>query len=298
MTAHPEIARLLQLNQLGLVPGPGEEAEDFIKRAEYCLNLKTHLSTELKEGFAFTESTSPEILATANEKLQTFYDISPAWIPLFFSNYKLSFWHGGCAWIFQITPDTPTAALIQLRKNLQQSPKYLGLYHRNELLTHELAHVGRMMFHEPQFEEMLAYNTTNSRFRRWFGPIIQSSMESVLFILILFLIIVFDVFLVALHRPDAYAIALWIKAVPLGLIAYALIRLWKRHKVMDSCLQNLSVCLGSESKARAVIYRLTDKEIALFGKAKTNRAIEDIKAYAEANKDKELRWKVIYNAYF
>ena len=94
---------------------------------------------------------------------------------MIFSNERLAPWHGGCAWIFQFAEGLPTAALIQLRQVFSRQPTFLGIYHRDELLTHELVHVGRMKFEEPRFEELFAYETSTSAFRRWFGPLIQAS---------------------------------------------------------------------------------------------------------------------------
>lgn len=293
MTKIP-IEQLLYFNTQGLIPGPDESAEEFAKRADYCLQLKSHLSTELKASLDSKESASPELLSPANEKLKLLYDFSPQWIPLFFSNYKLTAWHGGCAWIFQVAQDTPTAAIIQLRRTLQTSPRYLGIYHRDELLAHELAHVGRMEFNEPKFEELLAYNTSESTFRKWFGPIMQSSTESVVMVLLLFLIIVFDIFLIAMHRTDAYLMTWWLKTIPLALIGFGLLRLWKRHRIYNSCLEKLTDHLKSDFKARSVAYRLRDKEIILFA----NLNGEEIQCYAEEQAKKELRWQVILKAYF
>ena len=69
---------------------------------------------------------------------------------------------------------------------------------------------------------------------------------------------VFDVFLVAMHRPDAYGLALWLKLIPLTLVLGALIRLWRRQRTFEACLNNLSNICGRH--AAAVAYRLTDKE--------------------------------------
>lgn len=283
---------LLQFNRLGLIPGPHESAEAFAVRAGYCLSLKQHLSAELKANLA-EESSSPEILIPANQNLSAIYDIAPDWIPLFFSNYRLTYWHGGCAWIFQVSEDSPTAALIQLRRNLRDSPRYL-FYKRDELLSHELAHVGRMQFQEPKYEEMIAYQTTTSAFRRWFGPILQSPLEGVLFVLMLFLIIVFDIFLIALQRPEAYKLALWLKLIPISLIGYALARLWSRQRTFKACINSLQTCLGSLQKARAVVYRLQDREITTFSHMKP----EEIRTYASNCAKSELRWHVIQKAYF
>lgn len=285
--------KLLFLNQLGLIPGPGEEKEAFLQRAEYCQNLKNQLPEEIKVHLPDQDLAQQPILDQAAETLKKPYDCAPHWVPLFFSNYKLPLWHGGCAWIFQMTEQSPTAALIQLRQNFSHSPKYLGIYDRNELLTHELAHIGRMMFQEPKFEEVLAYRTANSSFRRWLGPIIQSSTESALFMLLLFVLIVFDVFLIATGRPDAFSLALWLKVIPVAIIIAALVRLWKRQRTYKKCLQNLQACVGKD-KAEAVAYRLQDQEIILF----SNSSPQHIQNYALAKTKEELRWEIIYQTYF
>lgn len=284
------IETLLNFNRQGIIPGPGESHEAFTERAHYCLTLKEHLSQELKAPLG-EEANQPAILAPALDQLARKYDISPQWIPLFFSDYRLSLWHGGCAWIFQMTESAPVSALIQLKNRLRHASSYL-CYQRDELLAHELVHVGRMMFHEPCFEELLAYRTSSSRWRRYFGPLIQSSIESVIFILLLFIIIVFDVFLMMTHHPTAYQAAFWLKMIPLGCIAYALVRLMKRHKTFNACLENLEACLGSREKAEAVIFRLQDYEIEKLAKMAPN----DIRTYA--NSQQELRWQVIAAAYF
>lgn len=288
---------LLELNQLGLIPGPDENIEAFAKRAEYCLNLQQHLSEELKitlKDDGVDDQHSHEILSKANHTLQEMYDISPSWIPLFFSNYQLSPWHGGCAWIFQQTEETPTAALIQMREHLRTVPTYLGFYHRDELLAHELTHVGRMMYQEPKYEELLAYKTSLSPFRRWFGGIVQSSRESVVFVLLLFIMIMFDIFLLMLHDPSTHLLVLWSKIIPIGLVTLALLRLWCRHNTLNACLQNLKSCLGNMKTAQAVLYRLRDREIDHFA----TMSSKEIYAYATTNAQDELRWFVITKAYF
>lgn len=290
--SHTSEDKLLMFNQIGLIPGPHEEEEAFIKRVNYSLDLREFLPEDLKEHLS-EESTDPNILTDAAAQLKKQYDCNPTWTPLFFSNYKLPCWNGGCAWIFQMTETSPTSALIQLRQAFSKSANYLKLYHREELLTHELSHVGRMMFQEQKFEELLAYRTATSSYRRWIGPLVQSSAESALFLLLLFMLIVFDVFLLAVDRPDAYSLALWLKVIPIALIGAAFTRLWKRQKTFDACIKNLKSCVASD-QAEAVAYRLKDEEIILFSKI----APQDIKDYAVAKSNQELRWEVIFKAYF
>lgn len=280
-------AQLLKYNQEGLIPGPGEPEEAFAGRAAYCTHLKEHFSAELIKDFSINQW---EDLPNLQVKE---FDIAPKWIPIFFSDYRLPFWHGGCAWIFQISEDKPTAALIQLRQKFRSSSSYLGIYSREELLTHELVHVGRMMYQEPKFEEIFAYNTSKNSFRRTFGAIIQSSMESVIFVLLLGLIVVFDVFLVAMQRVDAYLLAFWLKLIPAAFIAVGLIRLFHRQRTLRSCIDNLQEITGSVDKAKAIAFRLADKEISAF----SSSSPEEILSYIDAQAPKELRWRLIRCAY-
>lgn len=286
--------KLLEYNRIGLIPGPNETLESFSQRVEYCLKLKENLSSDVRAMFDQEESNSPEIVANPLEQLSVQYDIKPKWIPIFFSNYKLNFWQGGCAWIFQMQENSPTATLIQLRSYFKNKKKYLGIYDRDELLAHEISHVGRMMFEEPKYEEFFAYRTAPAYFRHWFGPIIQSSIESVIFVFILFFIVVFDFFLIALQRYDAYIISLWLKIIPLGFIFLGLMRLWQRHRILKSTLNNLAASINNKANAEAVAYRLRDEEIISFAKM---TPIE-IQEYANQQSERELRWRVIKNAYF
>jgi hypothetical protein len=135
--------QLLHYNALGIIPGPEEAEETFIARALYCLNLKNLLE---KEGgkilpFAVNKTKFPYKQLRGEESanlLAQFFDIDPQWVPIFMSNYHLAPWHGGCAWIFQLQGNTPKSAFLQLR---EESSIFSD---RQELIAHELAHVGRM----------------------------------------------------------------------------------------------------------------------------------------------------------
>ncbi len=275
-------------NDQGLIPGPCESEEAFAKRAEFCLNLHTTLSAELGQEIPFKPEEGADLSFFSEAKAETEerFGISPDWIPIFFSNYQLYPWHGGCAWIFQLKKDSPTAALLQLRKALHRSKKLLGFYDRDELIAHELSHVGRMEFEEPRFEEVIAYTTARSPFRRYFGPIVQSSVESFLFLLVLTGIIILDAVLV-LRYPAAYQQAMWLKAIPLAMTAFALFRLWKKQRIYKKCYKHLCALLEDRQKAGAVLYRLTDREIALFAGWNAGKIREYMRA------QDSLRWRFI-----
>ena len=284
---------LLSLNKLGLIPGPNETECDFLKRSDYCLNIKNHLPEDFKENLGKDLFLKSESFAKTIKDLVKLYDISPDWIPLFYSNYKLPFWQGGCAWIYQLTENSPTSALIQLRRHFKEKQTYLKIYEEKELLSHELCHVGRMMFQESKFEEILAYKTAKSSFRRFISPLVSSSMESVIFLLIIFTIALFDVFLIAMKNNEAYLMAIWLKTIPLSLFFLSLMRLWRRQNVLKKTILKLKEVVGKEN-ALPVVYRLTDQEIISFSK-KTPKEIE---TFIDLQSNLNPRMEVIKNSYF
>jgi hypothetical protein len=288
-------AEFKQYNQLGLIPGPSETYEAFVKRIHYCLDLRENLTVQPSQApFLGLIPAPPQLLEEAFHITENLYDIRLDWIPLFFSNYKLAFWHGGCAWIFQETENTPTGAFMQLRKAFHTSATYLGLYKRDRLIAHELSHVGRMMFEEPKFEEVLAYQSDSSAFRRYFGPIVQSSWESTLFVVLLFLFIVMDFLLLEFPDLQDYRSLVWLKFTPLAMIFYAIGRLVRKQRQFSTCLSQLQKVIEKGTKAKAIAYRLTDDEICRFA----NRTPKDILEYVNVHKDQSLRWKVLFISYF
>ncbi len=282
MTSH----ELWNYNQLGLIPGPNETDHDFLNRAEYCLKLKDELPKILGET---NQNIDPTQFENAFFNIKESYDILPKWVPIFFTNHKLSFWHGGCAWIYQLTETTPTASFLQLRRNFLNRSKYL-FYSRDELIAHELSHVGRMMFEEPKFEEFLAYRLSPSWFRRWFGPIIQSSTESMIFLLSLVMVLILDAYFFLSGNLLSLQMIMWLKVIPLALFVSGCFRVILRHYCFNRCLKKLTQILqNDEKKALAVAYRLTDKEIISFSKS----SLDTIKQHIHKNGATSPRWKVI-----
>lgn len=99
-------------------------------------------------------------------------------IEISYSNKGLLPWEGGCLW--EIEGEKP---LLQLRKIFESQDKFLGIYSKEEIINHELVHAKRIAIKGAIFEEVLAYQTSKSPFRRFFGPIFRSSKESAFFLL-------------------------------------------------------------------------------------------------------------------
>lgn len=280
---------LIQYNLQGLIPGPHESEEAFTKRVSYCLNLKQNLEEELEIPEKIDVNESSKMLKEVAPKLKEQFGFSLDWVPIIFSNHRLAPWHGGCAWIFQSTPESPLGAFFQLRKAFKTSAAYLGIYQRQELVAHESAHIGRMAFEEPKFEEFLAYRTSNSSFRKFFGSLVSSPRESLLFIITLLLTLGADLLDFAYDTEHKIG---WIKLLPIALIFLALVRLGVRHRQFLRCWSNLNEILNNSLTTNAVIYRLQDKEIIEFGKMSK----EEIKSYAK--RSESLRWRLLRREYF
>lgn len=279
-------------NSQGLIPGDEELEEDYRKRVEFCLNLMDHLRNKVAElPFSVNDLASKGILEAALIQDSYLFGISPTWIPIFFNNHQLTFWQGGCAWIFQLDEHTPTSAFVQLRLSFKNQSSYLGFYSRNEILSHELAHVGRMMYHEPQFEEILAYQTSTSKWRRFLSPVFESRKESLLFILLIGLFFLNHIITVTLEQSSNYLWSFGFGICIFGLIAFALIRLNLRHCQFNRCLEKLENLYENKEIASHLIYRLKDSEIKLFAKS----SLEEIDAYRQSNQN--FRWKFLNNLY-
>jgi hypothetical protein len=249
----------------GFIPGPAETKEQFEKRVAYCLTLRSILP----DG---ADADIPQQKAFLNEST-SLYKLSPDWVPLIFANHKLAPWHGGCAWIFQMDESAPLGAFLQLRNPFKNNKKYLGIYDRQELITHEICHVARMAFEEPVFEEHLAYRTSDSKWRRWIGPIIRNSIESMFFFLSLLL--VFGSYLFALFiDPSAWAYVPYFFLLPLTLCLFALLRLSYEHRCYNKTLSKFK---NMDAPSEQMMLWLTDEEIKKFGTQSTAEILEYIK---------------------
>lgn len=270
-------------NRQGLVPGPEESETEYNKRAGYCLSIKENLDVP----FPKEDEATPEALKNACAITQTLFGIAPTWVPLFFNNAKLAPWHGGCAWIFQLDENSPYSALLQLRAPFRDKATYLGLYHRDELIAHEIAHIGRMMYQENKSEELFAYQTSSSWFQRWLGPLFQSSIESFLFVLVTALAFFMNIVLISVDSRFI-GLSLWIPAI---LLFLAFLRLMWRRRRLNQCLSKLRLIFPND--ADHLLYRLRDEEIALFAHSPPDHIIKLMHQWALEN----FRWRFLVTLY-
>lgn len=211
----------------GLIPGPKETEEEFLKRVQIC-QAHSNLSSRTQEVFGF----------------------SIDWVPVTVSNKNLLPWEGAAIWIMSDAPPQ-----IQLREHFFKTKLFQK--DREEFLAHEAVHAARVMFEEPQFEEILAYQTSKKRFRKFWGPLFRSSKESLLLVSVLAATLAFGWFL-----P-------WqIYLLPLSLLTYLSVRLIHFQRIFSKCLKKTTL---------SFMLCLSDEEIKLFASLPK----EGIEAYVE-----------------
>jgi len=247
-------SELLALNGLGFIPGPEEGEEAFLRRV--------HLIKAAGVG-GIPRAHWDWVRA----HLKELFDFEPHSLPAFYSNAGLVPWQGAATWIEEGQPPR-----VQLREGFRKG-SYFG-YSRSEILAHEAVHAARSAFEEPMAEEFFAYMASEKSWRRVFGPIVKRPWEVWFFFLLAVLGIAF---------PLAQAAAsFW-----LGCGAWRLFRL---HRTIGLAAKRLKNVSGDRKKIRALLLRLTDREIRLFADG------ENPGSYARSQEC--LRWRLIRLAYF
>lgn len=256
----------------GFIPSEDEGEEAFLKRIAYSLDIKKHLTVHFGNE-------SPEFLTDQQKLLKeakNFYGIDPSWIPIFFSNDKLLPWQGAAAWIFELEDQSPLSAMIQIRKN-----SWSCLGSKEEIITHEASHIGRMKYEEKKYEEFLAYASSSSSLRRYLGPLFRSSFESIFFMSLLILVVMFDFALLMSGSIMWYDRFMVFKLVPLFYLSYLVIRLILQHRTFNKALEKVN--------SFKLVYLMLDCEIDCFAH-KSSQEVED---YLKDGKTKSLRRRLM-----
>lgn len=246
---------LLCLNARGFIPGPSETEEMFLQRA-------ASLQKRCVEGMQIPRAH----LDWMRLHLKEIFDFEPECLPVFYSNRSLRLWQGAAVWI-----EEGKLVSVQLREALREG-SYWG-YRRDEILAHEAVHAARSAFEEPRTEEFFAYMVSEKWWRRACGPMIQRPWEAWPFLL-------------------GVTAGMFFPAANLGAAAWVglgFLRLMRLHNRLRKAGRNLMRSVNDAKSARAILVRLTDKEIEQFAKG------EDILAYAACQKC--LRWRLIRLAY-
>lgn len=268
------------LDGCGQIPGPMENAEAFAARVEALGYFFSHPPDTIDHFLTDRDWEG------AIRRIHLLYDAKPDWIVAHYSNRDLTFFQGGATWIVQ--KGNLRIPLIQLRNSFD-SGSHLKLYTREEVLAHEAVHAIRMQFDEPQFEEIFAYKTSRSLFRRFLGPLFQKPWEANLFVLSLFLPVLTQVY--SWFFPHQSSV-IWLGLIPLFYLSWLFSRLVFLHLVLFCAIRKIRNFLRDPEKAWAAALRMTDKEIFQFAFLTSEKLCKCAKG------DKTLRWGFLKRKFF
>lgn len=239
---------LIALDKMGFLPGPGEKEGEFLARVE-----------RTKKKFEEGEWIPQAHWEWTREFLDELFHVKPLYICAYYSKKGLAPWQGAASWI-----EGRELHSIQLQPGLRKGC-YLGLYGRGEILAHEAVHAARSGFEESGAEEFFAYMTSERRWRRVLGPLVQKPWEVWPFLLGC---------LGGVVWPISHVLTtLW--------IGVGFFRLIRQHRRLKRASDHVLKRVGDPRRARAVLFRLTDEEICAFAKG------------APIAGDSSLRWRVI-----
>lgn len=218
-----------QYFQEGFLPSPDESKEAFERRVE--LVKKVFQRPDAIEGFPLPKADCRPLLPS---------------LLLFTSNKKLPFWYGAVTWILE-PGEGIRLPVIQIRKKRWS----FGLK-EDEILAHEKVHALRVMYNEKKFEEILAFQTSRSRVRRFLSPMIGSYYEATA------LMLAFSLSLLS-------SISLFFFVLPFCTLSFFLGRLFYRRRIFQRAKKNAEKLV---QEVEGFIVSLTDREILQLAKGK------------------------------
>jgi hypothetical protein len=290
-----ETAALVELDRRGFIPAETEDCCDFAERLKRCRERAAAFEqTMAGEAGEFqipdddlvlrpADRIPAELFVGAGKATEELYGFAIDWVPGFFKDCGLLF--GGGAYAFP--PDFFSIFIINEAFATQE--RWL-IYGRQELLAHELCHVARSGFASPACEELHAYQTAKTGFRRRFGGIVHRERDSYVFLGSALVLLAAQVARVVLALPE---LPIWPFWIPFILCSAFL--LWRHLGLLgryDRAGSRLATaCLAG--KSRHILFRCTDAEIVDLA----NLAAADLPAWLAARPDSP-RWRVIKARFF
>lgn len=169
---------------------------------------------------------NPQILGLQDVQVGKFH---LPWLIYKVSNKKLAPWEAAATWV--IEHEGVKIPFLQVRKRYTNN---------NEVLNHELVHILRIAFDEPRFEEIIAFDQSKSRLRKWLGPLFRTPKES-----LLFLAITIGASIVGIFFPLAFTI-------PFAVFFAFSLRLFRDLRIYSRCKKKHSL---------EGILKMSDREI-------------------------------------
>jgi hypothetical protein len=251
----------VHLNSIGIFPLLEESEEDFIKRAEKILTAAKKSENEdlIVDGLSYTlpssERLSTEKQNLYSDKVKELYGFRANWVPAYFLNKGLPLLTGGMAVQFKKEENEDWMTFFQL-KNVFKNKKKWFIYTAAEIVSHEMCHVARSNLNSIRYEESLAYQTSESGFRRIIGGALLKPSDNILFLLTILWMLICNLF----FRNSAFFFT-GLDILPLITVLFlGLYRNFSIRKELSICKSKFYEFFGEEYQQ--VLFRLSDDEIS------------------------------------
>jgi hypothetical protein len=283
-----ELEVLAQLDASGLLLGATETLAEYAERLR-CLRRNTEqMEEELQRDRVFSVEgvtvrrdwrIPAALFAEAHADTERLYGFRLDWVPGFFINPRHSLLFGGCAFYF--FPDF--FALFIIRRAFATRARWL-IYSRRELLAHELCHVARIALGSRQFEEMFAYQTATSAFRRCAGSIFRGQAEAFWFVGSTLALLAAQV-LQTLALPWWPVWPFW--CLIAGVLVWLVLHLSVLRRIWGRALEHAEWL--APGRGRMLLFRCSDEEVTALARLSTPAAAQ---AWLEQNCEAQIRWRV------
>lgn len=230
----------------GLFPGPNEPVPLFEQRRQAAQPLSEN---------------TPSLA-----HFHALFGDTPDWVSIHTSKKGLLPWEAATTWIYS-EANAPRSVSIQLK-----SPIPPNGYTFDEILSHELVHATRVAFDEPRFEEILAFQTSHKRWRRYLGPLFSKPRD--VLILGSSLLIVWGLYLTEL-LCDRNLYADQAIVLPLLVLTSLSVRLIHSQSLFSRARQSAETLVGTK-RALGLLLRLSDQEIVTLAKATSSDELQTI----------------------
>lgn len=241
--------------EAGLIPGPDESEEDFVKRVDTLLSSKQ-------------EAIDGKPLEPWDLKNISLLGARPSWIPLTYSNQGLLPWQGAALWVFgQRFP------MIQLRKRFKRG-RFL-FYKHDEVLHHETIHAIRYVFKEPRFEELLAYAHSHSKWRRFIGPLFRKPSQAIFFISLIFTSLLIQFTSLFFISSPFLPLVKFVSLLPLIDLVFRFASLLKDQRILKRAMTKLALIFPNQKSVFPILLRLKDIEIQRLALDPVEKFLDD-----------------------
>ena len=290
-----DLATLRALDERGLFLAPGEEPAAFAARLRGLQARLAELEQELAQTGALDfygahlpagDRIPAAVFAAPRQQTAALYGIAVDWVPGFFTNYRMGLFFAGCACY---SPEE-LFALFLVRRAFRDQERWL-IYSRQELIAHELCHLARAPLQSRDLEELFAYQTASSGFRRAIGGMLRSPRETWLLLGAVIFLVVAQIINVLTRAPEN-----WYRqpmplifAVPLLVMAWVVVKYaWVRHQ-FEQARRRITAACGAAA-ALPLLFRCTDAELMELARLGDTPSVQQ---WLAARAQAEWRWRVI-----